>query len=308
MKTLIVGSGGASTANYYKNLSAGESTLVDSVDCNFVVGHTSPVDLSKLDLQHVMNSVDIIYWAHSSVEEFNTASDYYEFLDWLKDFNLQHNKIANLNVDLDPFNWQYNTKLDTYDIVFLGCSFTAGEGLSDPTTHYSSLVADHFGLNLVNLAENGASNSLSFDKFTQLDFCPGQVVVLQLTGLERLQYCKEDRQLTKIMFAMPKFKNLAKNFLEVYNRDFLFYENLCRIRAIVTIARLKKIKLIFWTVNQVYTSEQLAYFYNLKEFVPESWVSGFQVDLAEDNMHPGIESNKNIANTLIRYIETVYEI
>jgi hypothetical protein len=31
------------------------------------------------------------------------------------------------------------------------------------------------------------------------------------------------------------------------------------------------------------------------------------VDAAEDKIHPGIESNKNIAKTLIKYIETIYE-
>ena len=46
---------------------------------------------------------------------------------------------------------------------------------------------------------------------------------------------------------------------------FLFYELLGRIRAIVSIARLKKIKLIIWAIDRYYSLEQLSYFYNIKE-------------------------------------------
>ena len=30
------------------------------------------------------------------------------------------------------------------------------------------------------------------------------------------------------------------------------------------------------------------------------------MDCATDNLHPGVESNKFIANTLVKYIETIY--
>lgn len=308
MKTLIIGTQNLSTSQYYVKLGIPPSILIESDKVDYSVGHTSPADVTVDILEKLMLSADQIYWAENAVEEFSNTTEYYNFLNWLKDFNLQHKKILNLDIELDPFNWNHKTQLTEKDIVFLGCSFTAGEGLSDSATHYSSIVADHYGLNPVVLAENGASNSLMFDKFVQLDFKPGQIVILQLTSMERLHYCREDKKLSKIMFATPKFKDLSRNFLEVYNRDFLFYELLGRIRAIVSIARLKKIKLIIWAIDRYYSLEQLSYFYNIKEFMPASWIFDYQVDLAEDNAHPGIESNRNIANTLIKYIENVYEI
>ena len=48
------------------------------------------------------------------------------------------------------------------------------------------------------------------------------------------------------------------------------------------------------------------YFYDMPEFVPASWMQNYMSDHAIDNLHPGIESNKFIANTLVKYIETVY--
>ena len=45
----------------------------------------------------------------------------------------------------------------------------------------------------------------------------------------------------------------------------------------------------------------------MPEFVPASWMADFMVDKGNDSGYPGIESNKIIAKTLIKYIETVYE-
>ena len=99
--------------------------------------------------------------------------------------------------------------------------------------------------------------------------------------------------------------------LEIYHKDFLFYELLCKIRAIVKIAREQKLKLVFWLIDykneNIYSKVDQLYFYNMPEFVPASWLENYMVDSAEDNLHPGVESNKILANTLIKYIETIYE-
>ena len=92
----------------------------------------------------------------------------------------------------------------------------------------------------------GGSNSLIFDKFFQLDFHPGQLVVLQFTMLDRLHYCNTDKQLIQLMLSSsPIEKNLHQAMLEVYHKDFLFYELLCKIKAIVKFARTQKLKLVF---------------------------------------------------------------
>ena len=95
-----------------------------------------------------------------------------------------------------------------------------------------------------------------------------------------------------------------------FHKDFLFYELLTKIRAMVAIARSKKLKLVFWLDNykdeSQYSQQDQSYFYNMPEFVPASWMQDYLIDKAMDNMHPGIESNKFIANTLVKYIETIY--
>jgi len=312
MKILIIGSNHQTTAEYYHRIGCAPSELITSVEQSFTVGHTSPQDLPLADLKLVLDSADEIYWAESSADEFNTKDEYYVFLNWLKDYN---RTIINLDrIRLDPYGhgWTKNTKLEPTDAVFLGCSFTAGTALSNPDTHYANIVSKHFGLRAVNLAEGSGSNGLSFDKFTQLDFHPGQVVVLQLTSPDRIHYTSRDRYLSKIMFAQPKFKELNQAMLDVYHKDFLFYETLTRIRAMVQVAEAKQLKFVFWLINYkdetVYSQEDQQYFYHMKQFVPVSVMADYIVDFGEDRLHPGVLSNQRVADNLIKYIEKTYEI
>jgi hypothetical protein len=313
-KIIIVGSNHANTAEYYKTLGLPASVLVTKIDHSQLIGHTGIQDIpDHAILEIVLKNADEIYWAESNKDEFFDDDSYYDFLDWLKDYNLKYKNVKNFElIKFDPYKWPQNITVDTDHAVFIGCSFTAGVGLSDPDTHYSTIVANHFNKKLLNLSQGGGSNHLIFDRFTQLDCYPEQLVVLQFTGLERLHYCDTDKKLSSILLSTSQVEeNLHRAMLEVYHKDFLFYELLCKIRAIVTIARAQKLKLVFWLVNykhnKVYSKLDQLYFYDMPEFVPASWMADFFVDAAEDKVHPGIESNKNIANTLIKYIETIYE-
>lgn len=307
MKTLIIGSNNPNTAEYYQKIPCGPSTLITSVDQNYSIGHTSPQDMSLANLAELINLADRVYWAESKPTEFEPLEEYYIFLNWLKDIDTGITK----NVCLDPYRWTKTTLLEPTDAVFLGCSFTAGVGLTSKNTHYATLVAKHFGLRAVNLAENGGSNGLSFDKFTQLDFHPGQVVVLQLTSPYRIHYTSKYRSLLKIMFSRPKSNELNRAMLEVYHKDFLFYETLTRVRAMIQVAEAKQLKFVFWLIDYkdetIYSQEDQQYFYHMKSFVPASSMANYMVDAGTDQLHPGVLSNQNIASNLIKYIEKIYE-
>jgi hypothetical protein len=313
MSIIIIGSNHTNTAEYYKVLGVDPSILVTEINHGHLVGHTCTQDIPDHSvLEQVLKNADEVYWANSSKDEFYDDDSYYDFLNWLKDYNLKNRNVKNFEtIQFDPYKWTTNLTTDSNQAVFLGCSFTAGVGLSDPSTHYSTIVAKHFDKELLNLGVGGGSNNLIFDRFTKLNFQPGQIVVLQFTLLERLHYCNANKKLISMQFADLPDNQLTRSMLEVYHKDFLFYELLVKIRAIITIARLQKLKLVFWLLDykneSKYSKLDQTYFYNLPEFVPYSWMSDYIVDVAEDNMHPGIESNKIIANTLINYIETVYE-
>lgn len=310
MKILIVGSNHSNTAEYYKRFGTEPSVLVTSVDQQFNIGHTSPQDIGLEDLATLINTTPKVFWAGSSINEFYSEHEYYNFVNWLADLNrVKH--ITNLHtVETDPYRWNRPVSITEDDIVFLGCSFTAGTALPDPKTHYANIVGQHFNQRVVNLAEGSGSNGLVFDKFTQLDLHENQIVIVQLTSPNRLHYCIPDRRLLKIMFANSEYKDLNRAMLEVYHKDFLFYQTLTQVRAMVKIAEAKKLRMVFWLYNYkdeaLYSQQDQIYFYNMKEFVPASIMADYFVDFATDNLHPGVESNKNIAYNLIKYIEETY--
>ena len=314
MSIIIVGSNHSDTAEYYKKHGIGASVLVTDITHSNLIGHTCIQDIPEHDkLEIVLKNADDVYWAESNKNEFSDVESYYEFLNWLKDYNLKYHNVKNINlIKFDLYNWTRTVAVDKNHAVFLGCSFTAGTGLSDPATHYSTIMANYFNKKLLNLGVPGGSNNLIFDRFTQLDFHPGQIIIIQFTELCRIHYCTKDKKLLPLMFSTTKInKSLHESLLEVYNNDFLFYELLIKIRAIVAIARSNKLKLIFWLNDyknsDTYSKLYQTYFYDMHEFVPASWIENYFVDSAEDNLHPGINSNKNLASSLINYIETIYE-
>ena len=315
MKVIIIGSSHNNTAEYYKKLGVAPSNLIISNNDLLTIGHTSVQDIPDLvKLEIILKSADQVYWAECKKEEFYNDNEYYNFLNWLKDFNLKYRTVQNIDqIKFDVYDWGTQIPVNQNQIVFLGCSFTAGTGLSDKNTHYSSIVAKYFNRDLLNLAQGGGSNSLIFDRFSRLQLNQGQLVVIQLTGLYRLHYCTTSKQLSQVVLSTtPIEKNLHRSMLEVYHTDFLFYELLCKIRVIIKIAQAQKLKLVFWLVDykdeDTYSKLQQTYFYDMLEFMPASWIENYYIDTAEDDLHPGIKSNCNIANALIKYIETIYEI
>jgi hypothetical protein len=313
-KIIIFGSNHINTSLFYEKLNVDKSVLVNSVDQSYTIGHTSKQDFdSDSDLEECLSNADEVYWASSKPAEFLNLNVFYETVEWLKKYHSEYKNVKNISqIKFDPYNWNHNLpKLTVDDAVFLGCSFTRGTALSDSNTHYASLVSKYFNKNCVNLAQRGLNNQTSFELLTQLDFCPGQIVVWQITYLERMRYIDSHKQIKDILFScIPK--DLLLKLTDIYNKDFLFYELVGKIRAVINLARMKKISLVFWLVDYknetLYSYEDQKYFYEFPEFVPAYKLQNYIIDCAEDELHPGIESNKIIASVLTEHLKNLYEI
>lgn len=315
IKYLILGSNRESTADFSRTIGLPPSKLIISAEADFEIGHTSVQDIPDLkQLRQVIDRVDHVYWAMCDPGEFDCPESYHSFLDWLKDCDRQTHKIRNLKeVRHDQYRWGQSIKPRVDDMIFFGCSYTAGVGLDDIQQGYAYQMARHFDKSLLNLAVPGGSNGLIFDRFVRTDFAHEQTVVIQLTIPARLHYCFADKTLRPLILADAKSLNpsLHRSFLEIYNSSFLFYELLSKIRAMVQIARARDLKMIFWLADYKNNTSiswlDQTYFYDMNEFVPRSWIQNYLVDFGNDNLHPGIESNRILASTLCRYIETVYQ-
>jgi len=309
-KILIVGSNAQSTSTFYKKLGLQTSQLVTKPTQDYDIGHTSIQDVVDYCVFEILlGSATKVFWAHPSEKEFYDSDSFIDFLNWFRDYQTVYKNVVNFyEIKFDRYQWRDQIpKLTNDDMVFFGCSHTAGVGLSTPDTRYANQVAKYFNKNSVNLAEPGGSNSWIFNKFVQTQFLPGQMVVVQLTGISRLKYVNEDRKVSNVLLSHPNI--MTKSMIEVYNDRYLFYNLLYQVTAMVELARSKKLKMVFWLWNYKgeYTKEDQTYFYDMPEFVPASLLENFAIDVAEDNIHFGIKSNQNISSKIIEYMKKIYE-
>ena len=314
-KIIIVGSNHANTAEYYKTLGLPASVLVTNVDHGQLIGHTSIQDIpDHAILEIVLKNADEIYWAESGKDEFFDDDSYYDFLYWLQDYNYRQGNVKNIStVKFDPYQWHQELPvLTSNDIVFLGSSTTAGAGLSNTDTWYSNLIANHLEKTAVNLAHRTpgvGNNDKTFDIFTQLEFNPGQKVVIQIAPIDRIRWCDDDAKLMDLQLSMDQIYN-HRAMISVFNRKYLMYRLLNNVRAMVRLARLQQLQLVLWLdnykIDAEFDQEQL-YFYEYPELVSKLQLAEYIVDHAEDNIHPGIKSNQYLADQITQHLERLYQ-
>lgn len=314
MRTIIVGSNHSDTAEYYKKLGLPLSILITDSEQEYQVGHTCIQDIpDHTVLETVLKNADSVYWAESNKDEFFDDRSYYDFLYWLQDYNHQHRNVKNIStVKFDPYHWRLDLPmLAPDDIVFLGGSTTAGVGLSNTDTWYSNLIAKHYGKTAVNLAQRShgvGNNDKTFDIFTQLEFNPGQRVVIHITPIDRIRWCDDDAKLIDLQLTNDQIYN-HRAMVSVFNRKYLIYRLLNNVRAMIRLARLQGLRLILWFDNYKmdteFDQEQLC-FYEYPELISKLQLADYIMDHAEDNMHPGIQSNQYLANQIIQHLERLY--
>lgn len=316
MSTLIIGSHCESTAEYHKKINRAASILIESCDQIFDVGHTSIADMgSYKNLELVASKATHVYWAQCGTEEFETLDDYVDFVFWLKDFNRRYRTVRNFqSVTVDPYGIKETFRPSPEQAVFFGCSFTAGTGLSDPTTHYSNILSNYFNKEVYNLARGGGSNDLIFNRFVNTQWNPEQLVVVQLTMPHRLYYCTDDFQKLNVILGSDnkhlRDKVLQQSLVEVYKKPWVFTQLIDKVNAMNRIAEQNRLRMALWLIDyknpDLYSSYDQTYFYHMKSFVPASLMQNYMIDFAEDNLHPGIRSNQIIADVLHKFILEVY--
>ena len=313
-KIIILGSNNSDTSLAYKKFNLGPSILVTNAEQNYTVGHTGREDVnSDAELETILSSANIVYWADPDPIDYITTEIYFNFLDWIKEYQTKHKNIVNFDsITVDPYNWKYQLPvIDANDLIALGCSATAGTGVPNSDDRFANIVAKELGLNCVNLGQVAGSFQKIYDIFTQLEFVSGQTVVMQIPPLGRLRYCDADHKLTDVRFGDAKSTTkMLDHMVMVYNTSYLFYQMLTNIRLIVKYAREKKLKFVFFlfdyksNLNGSY--DQQMYFYEFPEFIPNFAIQDYMIDKGIDNLHPGVESNKILAKEIVLHLQRCY--
>jgi hypothetical protein len=307
---LIVGSTSRLTAEFSVIHSIGPSTLFQGqVIDESLIYHTSLADCRNLE--QFLTKFKLIYWAHSAISEFNNYQDYFETLYLLK----SHGNVIGID-NVDPYNIKNFSaiKNDESNIVFFGCSHTAGGHHHTKDTEYVNLLSTHFNQPILNLAESGKGNFRSFDLFNNLEFYKNQKVILQLTDFARLKFYPDSLP-TTVFKESQLYKIKNRSYFDVYNDKQLIYMTLTRLDSVIKYSRSFGLNFVFFYLgdtpnfsnipeNDFYKKTVEYYLLDYKEYIPN--ILQRNVDRGTDNLHYGPLSHKIWANEIINKIQTLY--
>jgi hypothetical protein len=311
-KILVVGSVLPSTADFAQAHGLGVSTLYDGTEICSAVSHTSLADCR--DLKDRLSQFHRIYWAQSSIKEFNSYTEYFETLNLLKWHNHYHHNV--IGVDrVDPYNIHLRLPrvVNTENhAVFFGCSHTQGMGLDHEEQNYINIVSNHFNKSALNLAEAAMGNFRSFAKFQDLDFYKNQIVILQLTDVARLVIFETDSDLPA---KERQLYELSRNHVAVFNDKQLLYMMLDKIQMLVKFARNAQLRLVFFSLGgnpdldhdpekNLLRSSIDFYLMDYAEYIPG--ILAKNVDRGNDNMHFGPRSHRIWAEEIIVHLNKLY--
>jgi hypothetical protein len=209
--------------------------------------------------------------------------------------------------------------LSENSMIFLGCSYTSGVGLSDQTQCYTNIMCEQLDKEEVNFAYLGANNYSSFDTISQLQLVPNSSLVLQITSLARIKYYDHDcHEIKDRIFSNPPF---SRTLMSVYTDEFLIYELDRYLNLVTKYTKAARANLIIWDVTNVFDitvdrkiRDCLKQF---KEYIHLTSALGqpdsYRVDNGTDGEgkslgtgHPGTESHKLIAKKLVDHYNALY--
>lgn len=233
-------------------------------------------------------------------------------LDWLiSDTEVNYNVNKKYNLEkLKKYGWddpgnfftykfnEHGFRSESFDttkekIMFLGCSYTAGVGIS-VCDRWPKLVADQLNLYELNLGIGGSSSDTAFRLawYWIPKLNPKIVVCLPPPG-QRFEFFSEpSKEIINLNSVyVHEQTNLNKDISDSYKsfvltRQNIFFKQLKNLMAIDYICSSNNIKLVIP---------------NIRNF---SRVDDNLIDLGRDLMHPGIKSNLLFSQTVLNDIDS----
>ena len=202
-----------------------------------------------------------------------------------------------------------------------GCSFTYGEGLSDclnyksdtgehmpkhPSKYaYPALLGKMLGKKVVNFGRPGCSNRYIANKILDTDISKKDVVVILWTQFDRSVIFTEDylhnRKDEYIIHPNMNTKLVRNYYKHIHNPYNSFIESVEAIN--LANYKLKK-------HSHVFNFKATSRFHATADYPYPKWnrinlidQPLYYLDYADDNDHPGPESQKLIAENMLKYIK-----
>jgi hypothetical protein len=176
-----------------------------------------------------------------------------------------------------------------------GCSLSAGVGV-EKCEVYSSKLGDTLRLPVTNVVKAGSSTRWSLRQLLHSDLQPDDVVVWQLTTVERSTVKHVDTWPEEVML-----KNQSREIILSTTDEQLWFDQISLLDYGVQYLRAKRIR--FYIVS--FDSKSTVLDQCLEQYTryPEyCYASNWQVDLGNDQFHPGSKSHHCLFKHLHRKI------
>ena len=188
-------------------------------------------------------------------------------------------------------------------IGFFGCSITAGEGLNTPDTWWHQ-VGTALDLNIMNFGVGGAGIERIARTYSMINnLIDFDYAVILLPNISRILYAVPDENydMSPVNFV-PRYTHA--HFSKVYNKFYKAYDNnkffdsaISNINWILDNSKDKKIILASWCPDTLYAISECS----TAPYLPVPFA--YLGDLARDELHPGVVSNREFARVLLDYID-----
>lgn len=197
-------------------------------------------------------------------------------------------------------------------LVAFGCSLTYGYGLEDcylDTNHgpsklsWPNLLATELEIECINKGVTGASNTKILVETLDTTFNKDDLVILLWSYIPRGLVFESSNSSINIMPSLPH--PLKKSYYQVHNRYDLIVKSVLDINHANLFLATKGVKVYNFYVDR--TLSELADYKlnNLLKDIDLIWVNlhNFSLDLANDKMHPGPISQKEITKFILQNIK-----
>jgi len=259
--------------------------------------HTSLGDTSAANIIHFCKSVDAVHFVDYGFQHDRALlTSTSELLNTLShEFDIQ----GYTPLDMQHFTSHLLPRPNHDKVVwFFGCSLTHGTGLLD-SERYSNLVEQHLQLPVVRIASPGSSTRWSLRHLMHADIHPNDIVIWQISTLFRDSIKNySDKDPVEVIID-----DSHKELLSLYSLEQFWFNHISLIDYGVQYLRARQQKFAMISIESQNFKEYLSRIrLELTKYPEYCYLPGFIVDKARDNSHPGIESNKILANALIEKI------
>lgn len=303
----------------------GPNEAVNRARAKELSGPNEPLLLTDRQVCRAGLQIPICYSAFSflTVEDLTWLLEQGVEVDWQPDQTSDPYQYLYINlinrfrpgcIDLDPCNLLHrNIDVEPDTMLFYGCSHTRGGWWSRSETGYPYQVSMRLNrpyrvMSRIPQGSEILGNYHNFNLLANTDFCPGQIVVFQLTDLTRIRYYDDQDRI----FRTRKLDRLPMDHVLKITDHQLLAAVFEHLQLVLRYVRAKNLQFVFFNLSGSTGQKDNAlhnlleyYLSKFPEFIPG--MLDLVTDRADDNKHFGAISNSSFADQIVQKIKSLYQ-